>query len=239
MKHAVRIDSGPIRAEDQLRHVPQEQWRSLMLARRQFMEIHLPRDCRRLLEFVEDAEQMCSVCGFASVEQYIRDGLGLDPEQVNWAVDGLRRMEPDEPIPFQHAVEIGKLGKRGRPKKIEEKGVNRTLIRGSGNRAYILLRLDRDGFADLAARVRARVMSANAAAIEAGFRKRATPLERIRKQLPELTAAERQQLKFELEQMEARVEDLRGLEATSRPKGDGPRASCDHDHAVAVASTIG
>ena len=36
------------------------------------------------------------------------------------------------------------LGKRGRPKKGEEKGDDITLKRGSTGRAYILARLDRD-----------------------------------------------------------------------------------------------
>lgn len=43
------------------------------------------------------------------------------------------------------------LGKRGRPKKGEEKGVHHTISRGTGNRAYILARLERDGHAELAA----------------------------------------------------------------------------------------
>jgi hypothetical protein len=54
-------------------------------------------------------------------------------------------------------------------------------------RAYILARLDRDGYTELAAKVRAGTMSANAAAIEAGFRKQSTPLEWVKKLLPKLT----------------------------------------------------
>jgi hypothetical protein len=36
----------------------------------------------------------------------------------SFTIEGLRRMQPDKPIPFKRAVE---LGKRGRPKKGEEK----------------------------------------------------------------------------------------------------------------------
>jgi hypothetical protein len=68
-------------------------------------------------------------------------------------------------VPFDEAV---KLGKQGRPKKGEEKGAIGTLKRGTNSRAYILARLDRDGQAELAAKVRAGTLSANAAAIEAG-----------------------------------------------------------------------
>jgi hypothetical protein len=56
------------------------------------------------------------------------------------------------------------LGKRGRPKKGEEKGADGTLKRGRNSSAYILARLDRDGHAELAAKVRAGKLSANAAA---------------------------------------------------------------------------
>jgi hypothetical protein len=58
-------------------------------------------------------------------------------------------MKPDEPIEFKRA-----LGKRGRPKKGEEKGADSTLKRGSTSRKYILARLDRDGHGELAAKVR-------------------------------------------------------------------------------------
>jgi hypothetical protein len=57
-------------------------------------------------------------------------------------------MQPGKPIPFKRAIE---LGKRGRPRKGEEKGANSTLKKGSTPRAYILARLDRDGYSELAA----------------------------------------------------------------------------------------
>jgi hypothetical protein len=92
-------------------------------------------------------------------------------------------------------VEIGKHGGAregaGRPKKGESRGAenqdaNGNLKKlGSNARAYILARLDPDGYIELAAKVRAGTMSANAAAIEAGFRKQSTPL--VKKLLPKLT----------------------------------------------------
>ena len=62
------------------------------------------------------------------------------------------------------------LGKRGRPRKGEEKTSNRK-IKGGTNIAYTLARLDRDR-PDLAERVRAGRLSANAAAVAAGCRGR-------------------------------------------------------------------
>lgn len=54
-----------------------------------------------------------------------------------------RRMQPDKPIPFQRAIE---LGKHGGARKVKQ-GDNVTL-KGRGNsEAYTLARLDRDGHA--------------------------------------------------------------------------------------------
>lgn len=57
--------------------------------------------------------------------------------------------------------------------------------------AYLLARLDRDGFTDLAARVRSREISAHAAAIEAGFRKLPTSLKLLKKEWSRATEDER------------------------------------------------
>jgi hypothetical protein len=62
-----------------------------------------------------------------------------------------------------------KLGKRGRPRKGEEKPANGRIKYGSNSRAHILARLDRDGFDELAAKVRSEQVTAHAAAIEAGY----------------------------------------------------------------------
>ena len=62
---------------------------------------------------------------------------------------------------------IWSLGRPGRPRKGTEKRADGTLKRGTNSRAYILARLERDGFGELAARVHAGEMSAAAAAREA------------------------------------------------------------------------
>jgi hypothetical protein len=65
---------------------------------------------------------------------------------------------------------------------------------GGTNPTYILKRLKRDR-PDLADKVVRGELSAHAAAIEAGFRKRLTPFETITKLLPKLTADERRALR--------------------------------------------
>jgi hypothetical protein len=184
----VTIDSGPPDAADRLRDVPRDKWFELMQARRGFLRINLPYDCRQLLGFVEDAEKMYSLLGFTSANDFIKKGLELDPKQVSWAIEGLRRMQPNKPIPFKRAIE---LGKRGRPKKGEEKGAGGTLKRGTNSRSYILARLARDGYTDLAGQVRNNEISAKAAAEQVGYRKRMTALEKIKKLWDKLDQNER------------------------------------------------
>ena len=54
----VTINSGPVDASDALRDVPKDRWFELMQVRRDFLDVHLVHDCRRLLEFVEDADRL-------------------------------------------------------------------------------------------------------------------------------------------------------------------------------------
>jgi hypothetical protein len=201
----VTIDSGPVEAEDQLRNMPRERWRSLMLVRRRFLAIRLPHDCRSLLQFVEDAEQMHEACGFASVENYIRGGLGFDPVQVNWALDGLRRMKPDEAVGYNRAIEIGKADAEDRAnqrpahvhiKRDVDNNETDIHVRPSGiSRAAALRRLRKDR-PDIHARVLAGELSPHAGMIEAGFRKRtvrrkSTAFDHIMRLLPKLSVIER------------------------------------------------
>jgi hypothetical protein len=116
-----------------------------MQVRRDFLGVNLPHDCRRLLEFVEDAEQMHSPLGFADADDFIKRGLELDP--VAWALNWLRFKKLDEPVPFPHAIERGRelVGWGGDRKSEKARNQDRdepTLI-GRG-REYDMARLKRD-----------------------------------------------------------------------------------------------
>ncbi len=81
------------------------------------------------------------------------------------------------------------------PKGTNQHNDNVMIQAEQGNsRAYTLDRLDRER-PDLAQRVERGEMSANAAAIEAGFRKKLTHFEQIKKWLPDLTDNERTELR--------------------------------------------
>jgi hypothetical protein len=91
-------------------------------------------------------------------------------------------MSPTEAAPFSAAVEQGKLRAKGGDRKSEqfkekqeENQSGNTPLKSLGARkdtAYIRARLERDGKTELLTKVVAGEMSAHAAAIEAGFRKK-------------------------------------------------------------------
>jgi hypothetical protein len=78
----------------------------------------------------------------------------------------------------------------GSARKVKDQGDNITLKERGTSTDYTVARLDRDR-PDLAAHVRAGHMSANAAAIEAGFRHKPTPFETVKRLWPKLTASEK------------------------------------------------
>jgi len=189
---AVVIDSGPVTATDQLRNVPQEKWRSLMLARRYFMETGLSYDCKCLVQFVEDAKEMYGPLGFASAHDMVRDGYGLQPEEIEVAVAWLRLNPDDHDLPLEQVVKLGRQGQfgQGRPKNRD----SQTTSIGRGN-DYVIARLERDGFSDLAQKVRRSEISGRAAAIKAGFRRKLSPFERVVRLWPKLSLTERQKVR--------------------------------------------
>jgi hypothetical protein len=111
-------------------------------------------------------------------------GCGYDPTQV----EALIKDDPETLAMWRKAVTAAE----GRPKT----GYNVTSKeRVTGNsRAYTLDRLSRESPGLYEAVCRGE-LSANRAAIEAGFRKPPKPFDQIKKLLPKLTEAERRQLR--------------------------------------------
>lgn len=99
-------------------------------------------------------------------ERFFRDVLGYEAEFLDMMSKGVEILDGhghQGPVP-QQAAEMAVLADRGRPRK----GSNPIFNPGRGS-TYDVRRLRRDR-PDLAERVERREMSANAAAIEAGFR---------------------------------------------------------------------
>ena len=172
---AVRISRDPL-ASDRGADVPRAQWGALLEERQRFCTQYLPKDCRNLIFFVEDGAEN-DWFGYGSSETYIRDALGLNPAVVDWAVAGLRSLRPEEPLSLSDAVQLGKHGgdRRSEQARVDQ-ACNASLKYGTAE--HWLARLDRDR-PDLAERVRGGDLSANAAAIEAGFRKPPTALKQL------------------------------------------------------------
>lgn len=109
LRAAVTVNTGPVTAERRARDIPKEKWNLLIDAREAFIKIHIPADCRRLFDFIEEArdERMWEHTSrldfktgewtpYADLNDLIQNGLGIDPDLANWAIEGLRALRPEE-----------------------------------------------------------------------------------------------------------------------------------------------
>lgn len=165
---AVRILRPPL-CGDSAAQVPREQWPQLIEERQRSCQAFLHTDCRLLLFFVKDGAEN-GWLGYADREAYLRDGLQLDPDLVAWALEGLRKADPAGAVPFDEAVVLGRRGGDRRSEAAKEYQGNNVTLKERGNATdYTVARLRRDQ-PELAERVIKGELSANAAAIQAGFR---------------------------------------------------------------------
>lgn len=180
---SVKIIQSPL-CGDRANEVPRDQWPELLEERRRFCRGILPHDCRLLVFFMQDGAES-GWLGFGSRERYLREGLVLDPEMVGLALRGLQLTKPEVAVGFDQAIVLGEHGGVRRGEKFQD--CNTSLKYGT--REHWIRRLNRDR-PDLAERVVKGELSANAAAIQAGFRRKLSPLEQILKLLPKLTTEE-------------------------------------------------
>jgi hypothetical protein len=194
----VRVNKGTIEATDELDDVGPEDWHLLLGARKYFVRVHVPSDCRKLLKFVGDAERMYEALGFNSVDDLIRRGLEIDPTLVDWAVKGLKSLQPDEPVTLDTAVDAGKRVRqraeraeplaepgavgRGRPNPIEQDRVdninsNESESKGGTSADYLTRRIARDAPDVLEQMKQGKFKSVRKAAIAAGIIREKTRVE--------------------------------------------------------------
>jgi hypothetical protein len=148
----------------------------------------LPSDVRKALERINALrnarpwDRRKAITRGLSVRQETREALNpkraiTGPHRAaHWALTEQRRE-----IMHRDVITLGKQvgrtdGARDERGRYLPKDRKTAIGRGS---VYILLRLDRDGHSELAAKVRSGAMSANAAAVAAGFRKKPTPPPRL------------------------------------------------------------
>ena len=149
----VIIDSGPPTATDRPIDIPKKKWFSLMQEKRSFLHINIKYDCRCLLEFIEDAEEMWDELGFTSRDDLIVNGYELDPSEVNLAAQWLKIKDPGAEVPFDVAIqearemplitkaEAGAKGGRGNK---ANKELNSFAVKKGPTAQYHLRRIARD-----------------------------------------------------------------------------------------------
>jgi hypothetical protein len=184
----VTVNSGAPEPDDRFQDTPRAKWKLLLNAKRSFLGRRLNYDCRCLVQFCEEAEVVYEELGYTSAEQMIREGYKLEPSQVELAVAWLRHNEPVQAIGIK---DVAAAIKAAREKPLAEhdippnpSGVNqhtkkRRLVdnvnqpKGGNDTDYTLRRLARDQ-PELLDKIEAGELSVNAAAIEAGIRKKPT-----------------------------------------------------------------
>jgi hypothetical protein len=176
--------------QDNLTSATPDQWPEIIAEYQWYCRHVLPGDCRNLLHMVREGEAT-GWAGYDDRETYLREGLGLDPEAVDWALRGLEIVAVNKPVAFKEAQKLGGHGgdRRSEQAKVDQ-GSDATLI-GRGA-AYLTARLRKEGFDELANAVAAKTLSARAAAREAGIIIPPTPLTIIRRAWKRMTPADRE-----------------------------------------------
>jgi hypothetical protein len=225
----VTIDSGTLEPTHSLHDVPPEAWGRFLALRRDFLATNLNHDCRQLVRFIRDAERMWAALGYADLNDLIRRGLELEPEEVGLAVRWLELNDPQEAIGMPAVVVAATAVERGVTAANATKG--EVLGRGrqaaaaaadvNGQIAHLDSQADRaqqagvsqrtqrklDALARrapaLLAEVRAGRLSAHRACVEAGIVTEPTPLERLRRLWVKATPAERARFRRWIDSAEA------------------------------------
>lgn len=169
---AVSINQGMPGPEELALRLPRERWRLLAMARRQWAEIDLPRDCRLLRTVVDEAQLLAEEVGLTSGEAFLTEYLSLDLDLVQRVVGWLEQEQPEGPVTLEAALaDHGGDRKSDNFKASREKrnqGDKITLKRGT-QAAYLQARLRRDAPDVADALERGEHRSIRAAAIEAGI----------------------------------------------------------------------
>ena len=172
----VTVNSGPLEPAYKFVDTPKDRWFLLLIAKRSFLATRLQYDCRCLIEFCEEAEQVYAELGFDSPEAMIREGYELEPSQVELAVAWLKANGTDKPVAFGDIVPLREPRKKTTAEDIASGNNVTTETRGNAT-TYTLRRLARDA-PELLDRIEAGELTVNQAAIEAGIRKKLSNAEK-------------------------------------------------------------
>lgn len=175
---SLRIDSGPLSPTYRFLDIPKDRWRMLVREKRDFLATRIKHDCRCLIEFCEEANEVWETLDYKSAADMIRNGYELDPQQIELAVEWLKINEPDSAVGIDviaEAIATKEKAKRG-PKPKDSISTNLVEIGSTNTNKNVLRRLARDN-PDILEQVKSGELSVNAAAIQAGIRKKPTQAE--------------------------------------------------------------
>lgn len=155
-----------------------------VIARWQAIAFHdFPHSCKALLQMIDETDRLRlwekNVGGFTfeSRDEFLRKKVLIDFDFAEQSLSEIAtRLHSGEEV----RLTLKSHGGDRRSEKVRDQGSNITLKDRGTTSAYTLARLDRDR-PDLALQVREGSKSANSAAIEAGFRNRATPIETLKR----------------------------------------------------------
>ena len=173
----MNINTGNIYHQDKFRDTPRAQWSALLRERRMYIETQFEYDCRCIVQYLDEAEDVYAELGYDSADEMIQQELLIKPEWVRIAVTWLNQEHRVEPVTKAEveaalsshggdrrsvqAIALNSRGKRNQPDNVNLKGGNQA--------AYLVARLRRD-FPDIAAALeRGEHRSTRAAAIKAGI----------------------------------------------------------------------
>ena len=174
-----------------LRHIDPKEFKNAVGQLVPRLGSSLNGDLKWAVDFIEELDRYkCWEWYDESRTMFYDRHANLAAERIDEIKSQVRELvQLGRPVPS----DVRELGKRGGDRKSEKaknQPSNRSLIQYGTTTAYTLARLDRDR-PDLAKQVRAGELTANAAAIEAGWRKKLSGLDQIRRLWAKLNSEER------------------------------------------------
>jgi len=144
---------------------------------------------------------MYEVCGFSSVNDMVRDGLGVNPEEMAIVVKWLELNDPKEAVPIRRILPEFPLGTHGGDRKSEDvkNQDDVVILKQQGNSAdYLLARMQRDTPKVARRYLEGEFPSVRAAALAAGIIKKRSELDHLRLHWKKASVMERKTFVSEL-----------------------------------------
>ncbi len=105
----MNINTGNIYHQDKFRDTPRAQWSALLRERRMYIETQFEYDCRCIVQYLDEAEDVYAELGYDSADEMIQQELLIKPEWVRIAVTWLNQEQPTVRLVADMAVVASKL----------------------------------------------------------------------------------------------------------------------------------